>query len=69
MTSVISSAQKARVIQDDSEAIKVAHELAAEFIKESSERDKQRRILVEEVNKYSQSGLWSITVPKAAHQA
>ena len=64
MTSVISIRQKADVIRDDSEAIALAHELAAEFVKESSERDKQRRIPVAEINKYSESGLWGITVPK-----
>lgn len=64
MTSVINTEQKAYLIRDDSEAIAIAHELAAEFLKEDSERDGQRRLPVEEVKKFSQSGLWGITVPK-----
>ncbi len=64
MTSVINTEQKAHLIRDDSEAIAIAHELAAEFLKEDSERDRQRRLPTEEVKKFSQSGLWGITVPK-----
>lgn len=65
MTFVIDTERKqAHVIRDDQEAIAIAHELAAEFVKESSERDKQRRIPVAEIDKYSESGLWGITVPK-----
>ncbi|NEQ18682.1 MAG: SfnB family sulfur acquisition oxidoreductase [Microcoleus sp. SIO2G3] len=56
--------QKAHVITSDTEAIAIAHELAAEFVKGDSERDRQGKIPVDEVNKYSQSGLWGITVPK-----
>ncbi|WGV28140.1 SfnB family sulfur acquisition oxidoreductase [Halotia branconii] len=64
MTSVISIEQKAHVIVDDTEAIAIAHQLAAEFVKGDSERDREGKIPVDEVNKYSQSGLWGITVPK-----
>jgi SfnB family sulfur acquisition oxidoreductase len=63
MTS-ITSTQKAHVIRDDQEAIQIAHTLAAEFVKGDSQRDKQRQIPTEEVNKYSQSGLWGITIPQ-----
>lgn len=62
MTSIISTEQKAYLIRDDSEAI--AHELAAQFLKEDSERDQQRRLPAQEVKKFSESGLWGITVPK-----
>lgn len=55
---------KAHVIQSDQEAIAVAQELAAEFLKEDSVRDRDRRLPVEEVKKFSQSGLWGIVVPK-----
>lgn len=54
----------AHVIQDDQEAIAVAKELAAEFLQEDSLRDRERRLPVEEVKKFSQSGLWGIIVPK-----
>ncbi|MBP5977767.1 SfnB family sulfur acquisition oxidoreductase [Brasilonema sp. CT11] len=64
MTSVTSTEQKAYVIRDDEEAIRIAHELVAEFVKGDSERDRQGKIPVDEVNRYSQSGLWGITVPK-----
>lgn len=65
MTSIVISAEpKARVIQDDREAIAIARQLAAEFAREDSVRDRQRRLPVEEVKKFSQSGLWGITVPK-----
>ncbi|MEH2146599.1 SfnB family sulfur acquisition oxidoreductase [Nostoc sp.] len=64
MTSIINTDQKAHIIRDDKEAITIAHELAAEFAKGDSERDQTRRLPAEEVEKFSQSGLWGITVPK-----
>jgi len=64
MTSVINTEQKAHIIRDDKEAIAIAHELAAEFAQGDSERDQNRRLPAEEVEKFSQSGLWGITVPK-----
>lgn len=64
MTSIISTEQKAYLIRDDSEAIAIAYELAAQFLKEDSERDQQRRLPAQEVKKFSESGLWGITVPK-----
>lgn len=54
----------AHLIQDDREAIAVAKELAAEFLQEDSLRDRERRLPVEEVKKFSRSGLWGIIVPK-----
>ncbi len=64
MTSVINTEQKAHIIRDDKEAIAIAHDLAAEFATGDSERDQTRRLPAEEVEKFSQSGLWGITVPK-----
>lgn len=64
MTSVISTEQKAHLIEGESEAIAIAHKLADRFAQEASERDLQRRLPVEEVNEFSASGLWGITVPK-----
>ncbi|MBD1909905.1 MULTISPECIES: SfnB family sulfur acquisition oxidoreductase [unclassified Leptolyngbya] len=60
----VSAEPKAHVIQSDEEAIAIAKELAAEFAKEDSVRDRDRRLPVEEVKKFSQSGLWGIIVPK-----
>ena len=54
-----------RVIQDDAQAIAVAHELAARLAQGAPERDRERRLPHEEIEWFSQSGLWAITVPKA----
>ncbi|QCJ00888.1 SfnB family sulfur acquisition oxidoreductase [Agrobacterium larrymoorei] len=59
------SAEPAHVIKTDTEAIAVAKTLAAEFIKGSAIRDRDRIWPVEELDAFSQSGLWSINVPKA----
>jgi len=55
----------AHIIKSDAEAIEVARRLAAEFVKGSAARDRDRIWPVEELNAFSQSGLWSINVPKA----
>ncbi len=60
----IEAEPQAHIIQSDEEAIAVAKELAAEFVKEDSVRDRDRRLPVEEVKQFSQSGLWGIIVPK-----
>ena len=58
-------AADAHVIADDAEAIAVAQRLAAEFQLAASERDRNRTWPVAELDAFSQSGLWSINVPKA----
>lgn len=58
-------ASPAHVIKSDAEAIAVAHRVAAEILKGASERDRNRSLPVAEIDLYSQSGLWSINVPKA----
>ena len=55
----------AHVIRDDAEAIAVAHAIAAKLLVGASERDRLRRWPVEEIDAYSQSGLWAINVPRA----
>ena len=55
----------AHVVKDDAEAISIAERLAAEFRVEASDRDRERRWPVAELDAFSQSGLWSINVPKA----
>ncbi|PBB83510.1 SfnB family sulfur acquisition oxidoreductase [Mesorhizobium sp. WSM3876] len=57
--------EPAHIIKDDAEAIAVAQRLAAEFVKDSSRRDRDRVWPVAELDQFSQSGLWSINVPKA----
>lgn len=54
-----------RVIADDAQAIAVAHELALRLAQGAAERDRERRLPHEEIEWFSQSGLWAITVPKA----
>ena len=55
----------AHVIADDAEALAVAHEVAARLAKGAAGRDAERRLPHEEIEWFSQSGLWAITVPKA----
>jgi SfnB family sulfur acquisition oxidoreductase len=55
----------AHVIASDAEAIAVAEALAKAFLVEASQRDRERRWPVAELDAFSQSGLWSINVPKA----
>ncbi|TCB36288.1 SfnB family sulfur acquisition oxidoreductase [Acinetobacter sp. ANC 4910] len=54
----------AHIIRSDEEAIQVAKTLAVEFVKEASQRDYQRQLPLREVQQYSASGLWGITIPK-----
>ena len=54
----------AHIIRSDEEAIQVAKTLAVEFAKEASQRDYQRQLPLREVQQYSASGLWGITIPK-----
>ncbi|WP_144157270.1 SfnB family sulfur acquisition oxidoreductase [Paraburkholderia sp. BCC1885] len=54
-----------RVIHDNAQAIAVARELAARLAQGAPERDRERRLPHEEIEWFSQSGLWAITVPKA----
>lgn len=52
-------------IKSDEEAIDIAEKLAVRFAEEAGERDRERRLPIEELDLFSQSGLWGITVPKA----
>lgn len=51
-------------IKDDAEAIAVAKQLAVQFGQEAALRDAERRLPIDELNAFSQSGLWGITIPK-----
>lgn len=53
------------VVRDDAEALAIARRLAADFATGASERDRQRRLPFEEIERFSASGLWGITVPRA----
>ncbi|GJD80689.1 SfnB family sulfur acquisition oxidoreductase [Methylobacterium gregans] len=58
-------AEPAHVVRDDAEAIRVAAELAKAFRSGASERDRSGARPAEELDAFSQSGLWSINVPRA----
>ncbi|SFL44358.1 SfnB family sulfur acquisition oxidoreductase [Methylorubrum salsuginis] len=55
----------AHIIRDDAEAIRVAHDLAKRFREGASERDRSNARPLAELDAFSQSGLWSINVPRA----
>ncbi|MET4163643.1 alkylation response protein AidB-like acyl-CoA dehydrogenase, partial [Marinobacterium sp. MBR-111] len=48
------------------EAVASARLLAAQFSKQAPERDLQRRLPTDEVQQFSHSGLWAITLPESA---
>src|ERR1700677_50761 len=56
---------QAHVIRSDAEAIEIARALAAEFAGEAAKRDRERILPAAELDRFSKSGLWGITVPKA----
>src|SRR5580658_7393385 len=58
-------APKAHVIADDAEAIAIARRLASAFAEDAALRDRERRLPAKELDLFSASGLWGITVPKA----
>lgn len=58
-------AEPVRVIATDAEAIEVARSLAALLAEGAAGRDSERRLPREEIEWFSRSGLWGITVPKA----
>jgi SfnB family sulfur acquisition oxidoreductase len=59
------SVTPAHIVQTDAEAIEIATRLASVFARSAAERDRERRLPFEEIETFSQSGLWGITIPKA----
>ncbi|MEE4667636.1 SfnB family sulfur acquisition oxidoreductase [Pseudomonas alliivorans] len=55
----------AALITSDVQALHIARELANHFKTESAVRDRERRLPHAELELFSQSGLWGISVPKA----
>jgi SfnB family sulfur acquisition oxidoreductase len=51
-------------VRNDAEAIAIAHRLAEDFAKGASDRDRDRKLPWEEMERYSESGLLAMTVPK-----
>lgn len=54
----------AQRVHDDQEALNLARRLAAKFATGSAQRDRERRLPFAEIDEYSQSGLWGISVPQ-----
>lgn len=52
------------LIADDAHALEVAHALARDFAVDAALRDRERRLPWDELDRYSRSGLWGITVPR-----
>ncbi|PZO66399.1 MAG: SfnB family sulfur acquisition oxidoreductase [Paracoccus denitrificans] len=52
------------IIASDDEAIAAAHRLAAEFAPTASDRDRERRLPWDQLEAFTASGLWGISVPK-----
>jgi hypothetical protein len=57
--------QPAHIIGSDEEAIEIATRLASGFAEKAAERDRERRLPLEEIDTFSQSGLWAMTIPKS----
>jgi SfnB family sulfur acquisition oxidoreductase len=56
---------QAHVIGSDAEALALAKELAAEFAVGAAHRDRNRSLPAAELDRFSRSGLWGITIPRA----
>ena len=65
LESLVEVHQPAHRIKTDAEAIAAAHQVAQILSSGASERDSSKRPPFEEVDTFSASGLWAITVPKA----
>ncbi|MCP8467119.1 SfnB family sulfur acquisition oxidoreductase [Pseudomonas sp. ZM23] len=52
------------IIRSDDEALDVARALAADFREGAIARDRERRLPWDELERFSRSGLWGITVPR-----
>lgn len=58
-------ATPAHIVSSDAEAIEIAQRLAEKFKVGAALRDREGLLPIDELDEYSQSGLWSINVPKA----
>jgi len=55
----------AHVIRSEAEAIAIAERLRDQFAQEAGLRDREGYLPLDELDAYSQSGLWALNVPKA----
>ena len=65
MLKTASLPQHVHVIASDGEAIAAAHRLAAAFAPGASDRDRDRTLPWDQLQAFSATGLWGITVPRA----
>lgn len=63
-SNTVANVAPAHIIRSDAEAIEIATQLAEQFQHNAIKRDADRRLPFDEIETYSQSGLWAITVPK-----
>ncbi len=56
---------RAHIITSDAEALEIAARLAASFAEGAARRDRERILPFEELDRFSQSSLWAMTVPAA----
>lgn len=56
---------KAAVIASDAQALAVAEDLAQQLQRDSAQRDRERLLPYAELELFTRSGLWGISVPKA----
>lgn len=56
--------EPAQIIRDEAQALEVAGEFSRDIAQGARQRDHDRRLPWREVEQFSQSGLWGITVPK-----
>ena len=54
-----------RIITSDTQALHVADEIAQQLRRDSALRDRERRLPHSELDLFTRSGLWAISVPKA----
>ncbi|ALU91853.1 SfnB family sulfur acquisition oxidoreductase [Herbaspirillum rubrisubalbicans] len=58
-------ARSAQRITSQAQALQVAAELAAEFAQSAAQRDRERILPFQQIERFSHSGLWAITVPRS----
>jgi SfnB family sulfur acquisition oxidoreductase len=57
--------QGTHIISNDAEAIALAKQFSREIAATAAVRDQQRQLPVNEINRFSATGLWGITIPQA----
>lgn len=62
--SPLKSPTNTHLIRSDEEALSIAKTLSHKFKQNATQRDQHRQLPFQEIDEFSQSGLWAITVPK-----